>query len=333
MEGNKRVLVLGATGFVGRRLVPTLLAQGVHRNIMTRFFTAFLLLFLALPTAAEKLYRYRDASGNWAFSDRPPAGTVPAEVRQVRTEGLPGRVGLRNLGTQEEPIYYAVNEYFGPVELEVSLDSGSNVRSEPPLPLHVMVPARSEEEVVRFIPANPRHGWSYRFAYRFSFGDLRAVHRPPRPYRPPLAPGEKFPVSQSFHGAFSHTEPSSAYAVDIAMPEGTPVHAAREGVVMEIANDFYGSGLDLDKYGDRANFICILHDDGTMAFYAHLQLETSQVAPGSRVEVGQLLGFSGNTGYSGGPHLHFVLQRNAGMELVSVPFKFDNGNGVGFVPE
>jgi murein DD-endopeptidase MepM/ murein hydrolase activator NlpD len=201
------------------------------------------------------------------------------------------------------------------------------------LPARFVIPAASEIPAVRIRPADRRQGWSYKFNYRFSFGDPAAVHQPPRAYRPPLAPGHAFPITQAFHGSFSHHESYSEYAVDIAMPEGTPVHAVRAGVVMVIANDFYGNGLDLEKYGQRANFICIAHDDGTMAIYAHLQLETSQVSPGARVAAGQLLGYSGNTGYSGGPHLHFVIQRNAGMRLVAVPFEFDDGQGRGVIPE
>ncbi|MGZ8097407.1 MAG: M23 family metallopeptidase, partial [Methylosarcina sp.] len=66
----------------------------------------------------------------------------------------------------------------------------------------------------------------------------------------------------------------------------------------------------------------ILHDDGSMAVYAHMELEKAQVQPGEAVAVGQLLGYSGNTGYSTGPHLHFAVQYNQGMKLISVPFTF-----------
>ena len=59
-----------------------------------------------------------------------------------------------------------------------------------------------------------------------------------------------------------------------------------------------------------------------MAVYAHLALETAQVYPGLKVYAGQLIGYSGNTGFSSGPHLHFAVQLNKGMELVSIPFKF-----------
>ena len=76
----------------------------------------------------------------------------------------------------------------------------------------------------------------------------------------------------------------------------------------------------------------ILHDDGTMAIYAHLHPDSVRVAPGQRVERGAWLANSGNTGFSTGPHLHFAIQRNSGMELISVPFEFAGVNGSGITP-
>jgi len=110
-------------------------------------------------------------------------------------------------------------------------------------------------------------------------------------------------------------------------PEGTPVLAARDGVVMTLDNDFYGAGLDMAKYGDRANNIRIVHSDGTMAVYAHLQLESARVRVGQHVRAGQVLALSGDTGYTNGAHLHFCVQVNSNMQLISVPFQFKGAQG------
>ena len=67
----------------------------------------------------------------------------------------------------------------------------------------------------------------------------------------------------------------------------------------------------------------ILHDDGTMSVYLHLKHRSVVVSEGQRVRTGELLAKSGNTGNSTGPHLHFVVQKNIGLETVSIPFAFN----------
>ena len=128
-------------------------------------------------------------------------------------------------------------------------------------------------------------------------------------------------VSQAPQGRFSHTDAENRDAVDFALPEGTPVLAARAGRVMQVQGRFHGN--DGDALGDRerANFIRILHPDGSMAVYAHLQPNGLRVRSGQRVQAGQPIGLSGNTGYSTAPHLHFVVQVNAGMHLRSIPVR------------
>jgi murein DD-endopeptidase MepM/ murein hydrolase activator NlpD len=69
-----------------------------------------------------------------------------------------------------------------------------------------------------------------------------------------------------------------------------------------------------------------------MAVYAHLQANSLKVRPGAKVSRGQWIANSGNTGYSNGPHLHFVIQLNAGMSLESMPFRFVTPTGVAMTP-
>ncbi|HEX9874569.1 MAG TPA: M23 family metallopeptidase [Deferrimonas sp.] len=292
-----------------------------------------LVVALASPCSGEKLYKSRDASGNWHFSDRPPGGDTPVTVKQVRIGTPSSKVAIRNFGSSARPLLYAVNGYHGPVEVEIALQRSENVSTEPPLPARFLAPAAREVRTVRLWPTRGDQGWAYQYGYRAVPGDPAAVHRPEAPYRAPFPPGASFFISQAFFGNYSHRHPQSEYALDIAMPEGTPVCAARGGVVMEVASDFFTGGTDQEKYGQRANMVRVLHDDGTMAVYAHLRLETAQVVPGTRVVSGQVLAESGNTGYSSGPHLHFVVQKNVGMELRSIPFELLGADGSSLTPE
>ena len=67
--------------------------------------------------------------------------------------------------------------------------------------------------------------------------------------------------------------------------------------------------------------IRLLHDDGGMAVYAHLQAGGTPVRVGERVRQSQRIARSGNTGFSSAPHLHFAVQANTGMRLQSIPFR------------
>jgi murein DD-endopeptidase MepM/ murein hydrolase activator NlpD len=78
----------------------------------------------------------------------------------------------------------------------------------------------------------------------------------------------------------------------------------------------------------RANYVRILHNDGTMALYAHLKTDGVLVRAGQPVRKGDTIGLSGNTGFSAGPHLHFVVQVNRGMSLESIPFRMFGPHGL-----
>ncbi len=300
-----------------------------HRWRAATLLLALLPSLYPQPALAKKLYKYQDDQGAWIFTDKPPAADVPVEVSVLPVSEAPVKVSLRNLGTPEAPILAAINDYYGPIEVEVSAETLENMRAEPPLPVRMVVPARTETVVVRLKPSGPR--WRYSYQVQAVLGDPATVHRPEQPYSPPFATGQRFPIGQAFDGAFSHQHPQSRYAVDIGMPLGAPVRAARAGIVMEAAGDFFDGGVD-PKYQTRANAVRVLHDDGTMAVYAHLHPDSIRVSPGQRVERSAWLANSGNTGFSTGPHLHFAIQRNAGMELVSIPFEFAGANGAAITP-
>jgi len=159
------------------------------------------------------------------------------------------------------------------------------------------------------------------YDFGYVIGVPGAEHAPKGPYRAPFANARAYMVSQAPPDNFTHIDPSSRYAIDFAMPEGSAVHAAREGVVINVAHRFYKGGLAPSSQ-DEANFVQILHDDGTNAIYAHLQMDSIRVQPGQRVARGEYIANSGNTGFSSGPHLHFAVLRNAGMRNVSVPLTF-----------
>jgi murein DD-endopeptidase MepM/ murein hydrolase activator NlpD len=90
--------------------------------------------------------------------------------------------------------------------------------------------------------------------------------------------------------------------VDVAVPSGTPVRVAGAGSVIEARRD--------REYG---LFVLVRHDAGLETRYAHLSRIV--VSPGQKLEAGEVLGLSGNTGRSSAPHLHFeVTQRGQSID-------------------
>jgi murein DD-endopeptidase MepM/ murein hydrolase activator NlpD len=164
----------------------------------------------------------------------------------------------------------------------------------------------------------------YRRELRFHvrFGDPGA--RPtPYIYGLPYPHGLTFAVLQGFHGSFSHRG-SNEYAVDFNCPVATPVVATRPGVVVAINASAQGSGTTPEFLDDRrANFVVVRHDDGTLGEYMHLSPSGVEVHPGQRVERGQELALSGNTGFSSTPHLHFQVMTAADDGVSKHSFAFE----------
>lgn len=290
-----------------------------------------LALLAAPPAFAAKVYKFVDADGVAHYTDRKPADDVAVDVISVRAE-VQDIATLRIDGPDDARHALASNRIAGPIEVELTYAERDNIVADPPLPLRAVVPSHSDRVLSNFDSADRTRDASLSLRMRAVPGDPAA--RPDdSDYLLPVAGGD-WRIDQGFGGSFSHQQPASRYAIDIAVDEGTPVLAARAGVVMQVEDEFEGAGLDLEKFGARANHVRVLHDDGTMAVYAHLQPDSVGVLPGRRVQRGQRLGASGNTGYSTGPHLHFAVQVNAGMVLESVPFLLvDAAGAVIAVPE
>jgi murein DD-endopeptidase MepM/ murein hydrolase activator NlpD len=292
---------------------------------------ALMLVLIPAVAPAQTIYIYEDEDGITHFTDRKPETEREVTIQRAVAEPE-AMLDIRQYGSDDSPVWMFRNRTHGPLAVRVAFANSDNVVSEPDLPRIFVLDALEESELVTIGPLDERQSWAYRLKTGSLPGRPDVSHRPERPYRPPFAAGENFRIGQAFGGEFSHSEPSSYYAVDIAMPIGTPVHAARSGVVMGMARYFHGAGEDMKRYGQRANFVRILHADGTMAVYAHLDYEGVRVREGQRVERGQLIGKSGNTGFTTGPHLHFVIQKNRDMNLVSVPFEFEGEYGQGVRP-
>jgi murein DD-endopeptidase MepM/ murein hydrolase activator NlpD len=138
-------------------------------------------------------------------------------------------------------------------------------------------------------------------------GRVGADHDDSYLYRLPYDDDVSFPIIQGYGAKLSHRG-TERFTLDFGMPVGTPVHAARDGVVV-LVEDSHGAGCAREECGRFANFVVVLHSDGTTGEYFHLERGSVRVRPGESVARGQWLARSGNTGFSTVPHLHFGVYR------------------------
>ena len=146
-------------------------------------------------------------------------------------------------------------------------------------------------------------------------------------YDLPYKEGTSHKVVQGYGGMFSHKYKA---ALDFAMPVGTPIYAARGGMVYSFKDDS-NEGGPFPKHNGKANYIIIRHDDGSFGCYWHLQKNGVVIKKGT-VEKGQLIGYSGNTGFVLRPHLHFAVKRKLNYQKDSfIRTKFKTGKGIQFL--
>jgi murein DD-endopeptidase MepM/ murein hydrolase activator NlpD len=139
-------------------------------------------------------------------------------------------------------------------------------------------------------------------------GGTPPAAEPPSPeVQVPFGCGYNFPVSQAHHTG-SHLK-NDDWAWDFRMPEGTPVVAAHDGVVRLARGDSKVGGCD-PKFAPFANYVVLNHGDGLETQYLHFSQVV--VKPGQVVRMGELLGYSGETGWACGAHLHFKVARTTG---------------------
>jgi len=187
----------------------------------------------------------------------------------------------------------------------------------------ILAPGKSVA-LTRARKLDPKRGHRYRWTYRAWVGDPNSRHQSQTVYAIPFGGSEPHRLGQGPNGEFSHR---GRYAYDFQLPEGTPVLAARAGIV-ELVRDGSERGGEDRRLLDESNSVVVFHDDGTFATYAHLRPDVA-VRVGQAVRVGDLLGHSGSTGFAQGPHLHFeVWRRSESGGHKTLPVRFRNGRRV-----
>jgi len=147
----------------------------------------------------------------------------------------------------------------------------------------------------------------------------------------PIKIGQGFNNKEGSHRKWFKNKADMSYSIDFYLPEGTKIIASRGGIVVAVRvegkKNYSGENI---KKGQIAcdkwmNEIGIKHSDGTYADYAHVKYKGAFVKVGDKVKQGQVIGLSGNTGWSSESHLDFsVFKRNIGnfrIKTIKINFK------------
>jgi hypothetical protein len=266
-----------------------------------------------------------------SVADLPPDpatwGELAHEVDDLAFPG--GQVHFEMRWADGRVIQTARNDFLVPVTIAWSVGDLDNLIADSALSGITVLPAALEigapgptEVLATFSIRDPSQPFYRYLDFHAQFGDPEAT--PGRyVYAIPFVAGDRHRIIQGMGGSFSHTG-SNQHAVDWECPEGTPVVAMRDGVVVALHEGATGNGTtpEWTSYA-LTNFVLVAHDDGTIGQYMHLQPDGVDVEAGRRVSRGELLGRSGNTGYSTTPHLHFQVMTAApdGLGAVSFPFE------------
>ncbi|XDD47134.1 M23 family metallopeptidase [Leptospira sp. WS39.C2] len=196
-----------------------------------------------------------------------------------------------------------------------------NMKSNKSLPLVTILKGKKRIKLFQLKPIQTRKKVSYKIQYKWILGNYNVSHNSSYIYELPFDTKLKIRIFQGYHGQKSHSG-DNRFSLDFGLKEDDLITAARSGIVIDTEEKNNEGGFD-PKYKQSANFVKILHDDGTIAEYAHLRYMGVAVKRGQFVEVGTFLGYAGSTGFSEGPHLHFeVYHPTKSLRKKTLPTKF-----------
>lgn len=200
-------------------------------------------------------------------------------------------------------VVYANNSALYPSSVVLKLDLSNLYFSEGEKRLFVIPPVSKRVKIgeLKVMDSGMQYAYDYRFIS--TMGDVTITNYDKLyQYDLPFHEGETFRLTQGYNGAFSHHDEN---ALDFTMTEGTEILAARDGVVVQIEKSNTKSCPE-EECSKFNNYIVIMHLDGTFAKYMHIKHNGALLRLGSTVKKGEVIAYSGNVGWSSGPHLHFV---------------------------
>jgi murein DD-endopeptidase MepM/ murein hydrolase activator NlpD len=226
--------------------------------------------------------------------------------------------------TNQGYLLFASNSANCPISISLELELENLSFSEGPRKIFLIPETTEKFKLGELSVLKPGKAYKYSSHYLYNYGDINLNdHDTTYEYFLPFQKGASFEMFQGYNGSFTHKNEN---ALDFTMPEGTEILAVRDGIVIEVVekNTEYCPREDCKKYN---NYIIIYHSDGTFAEYVHIKHNGSKVKAGDHVNKGDLIAYSGNTGWSTGPHLHFSCYLPGLEKGRTIKTKFKIGDG------
>lgn len=293
---------------------------------MLRLLVCSIILLFTFPSLSSELYRYQDENGRWVFGDKKSLNRAKINESSVEklvikdTRKKIPRPTFESIKNETKEGWVTTWQLMNP--LPVTVQHGLFIKNGDSMLTSVLA---KPYETLLLSPSDYSVSADVDIKHYYLIGEPMSKPKGVS-ISPPYSNKKQFFISQGFNGRFSHTGRGSRYALDIAMPIGENILAVKGGIVADARDDFSIGGA-ANYFLDKANHVTVMHDDGSYAVYAHILHGSLAVNLAQRVEQGQVLARIGNTGYSTGPHLHFVMRYNSGKGALSIPFKLITEKG------
>ncbi|MBA3564678.1 MAG: hypothetical protein H0W33_11860, partial [Gammaproteobacteria bacterium] len=129
--------------------------------------------------SAQSAYKYKDANGNWVYTDRRPGNVAKFEEQPLASRAKNPNVTVRGEKTADGASALVVtNEYVAPVEILLELTDRVGVAAEVPKQVRAVVPPASEQSVVEVRPRERNINWSFGYTFQYMPGDPETTHQP-----------------------------------------------------------------------------------------------------------------------------------------------------------
>ncbi|WP_299337554.1 M23 family metallopeptidase [uncultured Psychroserpens sp.] len=229
-------------------------------------------------------------------------------------------------------IMYADNNEICPVSIEINLKL-ENLKSSKGNNKVFVIPANTKAHKITTLTRIKQKGKANVSSSNWNNYGIHQAKDYKRDfvYILPFEKDTSYKLSQGYNGTLSHQNEN---ALDFSMPVGTDIAAVRDGIVVKVI-DKNNRGCPKSDCQKFNNVILVYHNDGTFAEYVHLKQNGAKVKVGDTIKQGQIIGESGNTGWSTAPHLHLVIfvQNVKSRTTLKTKFKVDDGKQPKFLIE